>query len=95
MAPFVSEAIYDSTEKNKQKFVKITDRNSSSGADSKNNNYQIHLNFFHCGTSEDMLLWCSKIQNIFPKKSCDNAETKFNITELLLRGQAKIEILAI
>ena len=87
--PFVSEATYDSTEKEKQKFVDITCRHSPSGADSKKNNYQIHVRIFDHGTPEDMLLWYSKIQDIFAKKPCEDAETKFNITELLLTGQAK------
>ena len=87
--PFVSEATYDSTEKDKQKFIDITCRHSPSGADSKKNNYQIHVRIFDHGTPEDMLLWYSKIQDIFVKKPCDDAETKFNITELLLTGQAK------
>ena len=54
---FVSEATYDSTEKEKQKFVDITCRHSPSGADSKKNNYQIHVRIFDHGTPEDMLLW--------------------------------------
>ena len=74
--PFVSEATYD---KDKQKFVDITCRYSPSGADSKKNNYQIHVRIFNHSTPEDMLLWYSKIQDIFVKKPCDDAETKFNI----------------
>ena len=67
----------------------ITCRHSPSGADSKKNNYQIHVRIFDHGTPEDMLIWYSKIQDIFVKKQCEDAETKFNITKLLLTGQAK------
>ena len=81
--------MYDSTEKDKQKLVNITWRHSPSWADRKKNNYQIHVRIFDHSTPEDMLLWYSKIQDIFVKKPCDDAETKFNITELLRTGQAK------
>ena len=36
-----------------------------------------------------MLLWYTKIQDVFPKKPCDDAESRFDITELLLSRQAK------
>ena len=72
----------------KQKFVDITCRHSPSGADSKKNNYQIHVRIFDHITAEDMVLWYFKIQDIFVQKSYDDAENKFNITELLM-GQAK------
>ena len=36
-----------------------------------------------------MLLWYSKIQDIFLKKPCYDFETKINITKLLLTDQAK------
>ena len=87
--PFVSEATYDSTEKDKGKFVEITCRHTPTGSDSKKNNYQVHVRKFDHGTPEDMLLWYSKMQEIFSKKPCDDPETKFNVTELLLSGQAK------
>ena len=44
--PFESEATYNSTNKDKQKFVDITCRYCSSGADSKKNNYQINVRIF-------------------------------------------------
>ena len=67
----------------------ITCIHSPSGADSKKNNDQIHVRIFDHSTPEDILLWYSKIQDIFVKKLCDDAETKFNINKLLLTGQAK------
>ena len=36
--------------------------------------------FFYHSIPEDILLWYSKIQDIFLKKPCDYAETKFNFT---------------
>ena len=53
--PFVSEATYDSTEKDKQKLVDITCRHSLSGTDNKKNNKQIHERYFDHSTLEDML----------------------------------------
>ena len=92
----MSEATYDSTEKERQKFVDITFKHSPCGADNnKKNNYQIHVRIFDHGTPEDMLLWYSKIQDIFVKKPCEDAETKFNITNVLFTGQAKRKFLAI
>ena len=40
---FVSEVTYDSTEKDKLKFVDITYRHSPSGTGSKKNKYQIYV----------------------------------------------------
>ena len=87
--PKFLEASYGSDEKDKQKFMDITCRHFPSGANSTKKNYQIHVRVFDHSTPEDMPFWCSKIQNIFPKKPWDDVETYFNVTELLLTGQAK------
>ena len=86
--PFVSEATYDSTERDKGKYIEITCRHSPADKDTKKNNYNVHVRIFDHGTPEDMLLWYTKIQDVFLKKPCDDAESKFDITELLLSGQA-------
>ena len=36
-----------------------------------------------------MFLWNTKIQDVFLKKPCDNAESRYDFTELLLSRQAK------
>ena len=87
--PFVSEATYDSTEKDKGKYIEITCRHTPAEKDTKKNNYNVHVRIFDHGTPEDMLLWYIKIQDVFLKKPCDDAESRFDITELLLSGQAK------
>ena len=87
--PFVSEATYDSTEKDKGKYIEITCRHTPAEKDTKKNNYNVHVRIFDHGTPEDMLLWYTKIQDVFLKKPCDDAESRFDITELLLSGQAK------
>ena len=61
---FVSEVTYDSTEKDKLKFVDITYRHSPSGTVNKKNNYQIHVMIFiivlqrtcYFGTQKIMIL---------------------------------------
>ena len=89
VVPFVSEATYDSTEKDKGKYIEITCRHSSVDKDTKKNNYNVHIRIFVHGTPEDMLLWHTKIQDVFLKKPCDDVESKFDITEPLLSRQAE------
>ena len=64
----------------------ITWRQPPSEDDSKKKNYQIHVRIFNHNTPQDMLFWYSKIQDIFVKKPCDDAEIKYNISELQFTG---------
>ena len=78
-----------STEKDKRKYIEITCRHSPGDKDTKKKNFNVHVRIFDHGTPEDMLLWYTKIHDVFLKKPCDDAESKFDFTELLLSGQAK------
>ena len=53
---FVSEATYDSTEKDKQKFGDITCRYPPSRAGRKKNNYKIYVQIFDHSAPENILL---------------------------------------
>ena len=86
---FVSETTYDSTEKGKGKYIEIICWHTPTEMDIKKNNYDVNVRIFYHITPEDMLMWSTKIQDIFLKKPCDDAESRFDITELLLSGQAK------
>ena len=59
--PFVSEAAYDSTAKDKGKYIGITCRYTPAEKDTKKNNYNAHVRIFNHSTPEDMLLWYTKI----------------------------------
>ena len=47
------------------------------------------MRIFDRVTLEDVLLWYTLLQDVSLKQSCDNTVSKFDITVLLLMGQAK------
>ena len=53
------------------------------------NNYVIQAKHFETGTTEDVLRWYITLQEIFEKKSCEDAEAEFGMVELLLGCQGK------
>ena len=76
------------------KFIKdITCRHAPTKQHAEKKNYNAHVRIFVHDTPEGMLLCCTKIQDIYFKKPCDDAESKFDITKLLLEGQAKSKFL--
>ena len=85
--------MYDSTKKEKGKYIEITYRHTHTKQDTKKNNYNAHVGIIDHGTLEDMWLCYTKIQDVFLKKQCDSSEFKFDITDPLLSGQAKINFL--
>ena len=50
-------------------------------------NYQIHVKKIDHGTPEDVLIWYSKVREVIKQKTCEDAQAKFTMTELLLEGQ--------
>ena len=87
--PFVSETTYDSNKNEKGKYIELICRYNPTKQYTKKNNCNVYMKIFDHSTPEDILLWYSKILDIFLKKSCYDAESKFNITEILLAGQAE------
>ena len=84
--PFVPESTVESDSTNKNS---VTCMYRPSAGDSKKNNYVIQAKHYETGTTEDVLRWYITLQEIFEKKSCEDAEAKFGIVELLLGGQGK------
>ena len=60
--PFVSEATYDSTEKDKRKYIEITCRHSRADKDTKKKNYNVHVRIFDRATQG--LHICEYVMNI-------------------------------
>eukprot|EP00978_Attheya_sp_CCMP212_P046675 scaffold404616_cov47-Attheya_sp.AAC.1 len=42
-----------------------------------------------CGSTEDLLLWLDELQTIFRNKPCTQADSKFDIVQLLTSGDAR------
>ena len=95
--PFVPETTVetDRTDKNKDEFISVTCRYRPSAKDSKINNYTIQAKRFETGTTEDILRWYIALQEIFEKKPCEDAESKFGVVELLLGGQGRKDFMRI
>ena len=84
--PFLSEAMYNSTEKDKGEYIDITCRNAITKQDTKKNNYNVHIRIFDHGNPGGMIQWYTKIQDVFLKKPSDDVESKFDFTDLRCRG---------
>ena len=48
----------------------------------KKKNYNVNVRIFDHSTPEDMLLWYTKIQDVFVRNTCGDVESRFDITEL-------------
>ena len=81
--PFVSEAIYNRTEKDNGKYIEIICRCTPTRQETKTNNYNVHVRIYDDNISEDMLLWFTKFQNAIL------------ITELILVGYARRNFLRV
>jgi len=55
----------------------------------KNNTYKLKANVFQCGSTEDLLVWLDELQTIFHNKPCTQADSKFDIVQLLTSGDAR------
>ena len=93
--PFLSEAMYNSTEKDKREYINNTCRHTITKQDTRQNNYNVHVRIFdHCNP-DYMIQWYTKIQDVFLKKPYDDVESKSDFTELLLSGQLKGDFLQV
>ena len=79
----------DTTNENKDSFIAVTCCYSTSARNLKKNNYVIKTKHFETGTREDVLRLYMTLQEISGKKSCDDADTKFGIVEVLLDSHNK------
>jgi hypothetical protein len=55
----------------------------------KNNTYKLKAKVFQCGSTEDLLVWLDELQTIFRNKPCTQADSKFDIVQLLTSGDAR------
>jgi hypothetical protein len=55
----------------------------------KNNTYKLKGRMFQCGLTKDLLVWLDKLDTIFCNKRCTQADSKFNIAQLLIFGDAR------
>jgi hypothetical protein len=55
----------------------------------KNNTYKLKAKVFQSGSTEDLLFWLDELETIFRNKPCTQANSKFDMVQLLTSGDAR------